>query len=174
MAHFPRLRRLDQEDSNMAKPQKIPEIPPDINLFEIPRKKTPGADPGTTPSAPLPQQSSHSQHGHTQHSYGPGPGNAAPMGKPDAQSKYWEQKVKEHAAENLKLHQQLDSVTKHRDQLLNVLSGQQVGNAELEEAKAALEAETVNARQLEQQLTHLQQRIQEFNGQLATKDQETA
>ena len=155
----------------MAKPQKIPEIPPDMNLFEIPRKKVPGAEPAPTPSAPPPSQSSHSQynHGHTQSQSHPVSG-----GKQDAQSKYWEQKVKEHAAENLKLHQQLDSVTKHRDQLLNVLSGQQVGNAELEEAKAALEAETVNARQLEQQLSHLQQRVQEFNGKLAEKDQESA
>ena len=155
----------------MAKPQKIPEIPPDMNLFEIPRKKVPGAEPAPAPSAPPPPQSSHSQynHGHTQSQSHPVSG-----GKQDAQSKYWEQKVKEHAAENLKLHQQLDSVTKHRDQLLNVLSGQQVGNAELEEAKAALEAETVNARQLEQQLSHLQQRVQEFNGKLAEKDQESA
>ena len=148
----------------MPKPQKIPEIPPDINLFEIPRKKVPASEaaavaPPATPSA-----------GHAGHA-----GHAAPVsGKPDAQAKYWEQKVKEHAAENLKLHQQLDSVTKHRDQLLTVLSSQQQGGAALEEAKTALEAEMVNARQLEQQLTHLQQRLQEFNGRLAEKDQEAA
>jgi chromosome segregation ATPase len=95
-------------------------------------------------------------------------------GKQDPQVKYWEQKVKEHAAESLRLHQQLDAVTKHRDQLLTVLSTQQQGGAALEEAKAAFEAEAVNARQLEQQLAHLQQRLQDFNGKLEAKEQEAA
>ena len=140
----------------MPKPQKLPEIPPDLNLFEIPRKKSPATE--ATPAPPLQQPHTHS-----------GPG-----GKADAQLKYWEQKVKEHAAENLKLHQQLDSVTKHRDQLLGVLSNQQQGGAEVEELRTALEAESVNARQLEQQLTHVQQRVQDFNSKLAEKDHEVA
>jgi chromosome segregation ATPase len=139
-------------------------------LFEIPRKKPQGSETQAPPppsSAPPSHQVQHSQHQvqHSQHA-------AAPAGKGDAQMKYWEQKVKEHAAENLKLHQQLDSVTKHRDQLLGVLSNQQQGGAETEELRTQLEAESVNARQLEQQLTHLQQRVQEFNGKLAEKDQE--
>lgn len=143
----------------MPKPQKLPEIPPDINLFQIPRKKPPATEAAAAPTPPPPSSS-------TSHS--------SPPGKGDAQTKYWEQKVKEHAAENLKLHQQLDAVTKHRDQLLGVLSNQQQGGAELEELRTQLEAESVNTRQLEQQLTHLQQRVQEFNGKLAEKDQEIA
>ena len=148
----------------MPKPQKLPEIPPDINLFEIPRKKPQSADT-QAPPPPSPAPTSHHHGQHSQHA-------APPAGKGDAQMKYWEQKVKEHAAENLKLHQQLDSVTKHRDQLLGVLSNQQQGGAETEELRTQLEAESVNARQLEQQLTHLQQRAQEFSGKLAEKDQE--
>ncbi len=138
----------------MAKPQRIPELPPGMDLFQIPRKKAPASEDASQPPPP---------------STPPAPG-----AKQDPQLRYWEQKVKEHAAENLKLHQQLDSVTKHRDQLLSVLSGQQQGSAELEEARTALEAESVNARQLEQQLAHLQQRVQEFNGKLAEKDHEVA
>ncbi|HKQ40025.1 MAG TPA: hypothetical protein VJ063_18250, partial [Verrucomicrobiae bacterium] len=56
----------------------------------------------------------------------------------------------------------------------SVLSNQQQGGAEVEEMRTALEAESVNARQLEQQLAHVQQRVQEFNGKLAEKDQEVA
>lgn len=136
-------------------PQKLPEIPPDINLFEIPRKKPPATEAAAAPPPPSPSHS-------------------ATPGKGDSQMKYWEQKVKEHAAENLKLHQQLDAVTKHRDQLLGVLSNQQQGGAEVEEIRTQLEAESVNARQLEQQLAHVQQRVQEFNGKLAEKDHEVA
>jgi chromosome segregation ATPase len=166
----------------MPKPQqKIPEIPPDLNLFQIPRKNAPPREePASTPSAPPqppqpaqhqvhPPPQQHQQYQQQQHPTGPAVGGGQ---RPDAQSKYWEQKVKEHAAENLKLHQQLDAVTKHRDQLLTVLSSQQQGNAVLEEAKAALEAETVNARQLEQQLAHLQQRTEEATQKLAEREQE--
>jgi len=155
----------------MPKPQKLPEIPPDLNLFEIPRKKPPGTE-AAAPTPPPQQPAHHQSHSHSQsHSVQSGP---PPGGKGDAQMKYWEQKVKEHAAENLKLHQQLDAVTKHRDQLLGVLSNQQQGGAEAEEIRTQLEAESVNARQLEQQLAHVQQRVQEFNSKLAEKDHEVA
>jgi chromosome segregation ATPase len=158
-------------------PQRIPDIPADLNLFQIPRKNAP---PREEPAPEPPQQQPQQRHGQPQHPHHQHPQQQqqhavnAPPGGANPQVRYWEQKVKEHAAENLKLHQQLDAVTKHRDQLLTVLSSQQQGNAVLEEAKAALEAEMVNARQLEQQLAHLQQRLQEFNGKLAEKDEETA
>jgi len=162
---FVSLDRWQKESRNMPKPQqKLPEISSDINLFEIPRKKPPTTE-AAAPPPPAPTPTPHYAQNHNP---------AAPAVKGDSQSRYWEQKVKEHAAENLKLHQQLDAVTKHRDQLLGVLSNQQQGGAEVEELRTALEAESVNARQLEQQLVHVQHRVQEFNGNLAEKDQEIA
>lgn len=132
-------------------------------MFQIPRKKAPGEQPPAQVRGPGANASA---------SAGGGPESSPP--KTDSQAKYWEEKVREHAAENLKLHQQLDSITKHRDQLLNVLSAQQQGGAVLEEAKAALEAEAVNARQLEQQLAHLQSRIQDLTSRATEKDQDAA
>src|SRR5687767_11594424 len=114
----------------MPKQQRIPDIPEDINLFEIPRKKPPAEVPPPPAPAPAPAQTRGPGRGgpaaHNAHN------NESAAPHTNQQAKYWEQKVREHAAENLKLHQQLESITKHRDQLLTVLSTQQQGGAALE------------------------------------------
>lgn len=153
--------------------QRLPDIPEDINLFEIPRKKPPAEVPPPPPPSsppPAPQVRGPGRGGPPAHNSE----SAAPGPHTNQQAKYWEQKVREHAAENLKLHQKLQAVTKHRDELLTVLSTQQQGGAALEEARAALEAESVNVRQLEQQLTHLQARLHDLTGKTAEKDQQLA
>src|SRR5262245_18328555 len=122
----------------MPKPHRINEIPEDMNLFRIPKKKGPREDGA--------QVSGHQVSGHqvgSGHTLNPYPRSGG-CGGMDQQAKYWDQKVKVHAEENMKLQAKLASIIKHRDHLLTVLSSQQQGGAQLDETKARLEAEESN------------------------------